>query len=793
MKRSMLSAAILGALGLGSTYTALAINQTVDLCAGAYDKTLATLPATQVPIPMWGYALGQMQSDGNGGFECVTTPTSPGPRISIDDAYDGLTIHLHNALPRTTSLVIPGTVKGMTPQTFTAPDNSIRVFSFDIDVDSGLSETYHWNNLKPGSYMYHSGTHPQVQVQMGLYGAVTDNVSTNPGFFGGGVAYPGVPFGQDVVLFYSEIDRAIHDSVAAGFHNTGDMLSTIDYAPKHFLIDVDTGFGPITYEFNDLAALKFPPNFNPLVRFFNAGLETHVPTVFEASFDVIAEDAKLYPNVRKQYTVKLPPLKTKDAFMNVTGTFEMGGPPSPFPNPFAWRTFRLTDSAMAVSAPAAFGTGPVVSLAESDEIANGTDNGMVLHIQVAASDDYVEPVLSGDEPKANRDNFDVAEGQAINDIIAQALSNDQNASGATVAILSHPKHGDLIDNGGGNFTYQHNGAEKAADSMMYSITNAAGETSSAGIKIEVIPVNDAPVAHDDTASAKVGQVVEIRPVANDTDADSPGLSVSAVGDSDLGTLEISGQVIIFTASTVGNGSVSYTVDDGKGGTDSANISLTVTEATGGGPYTPPGGGGEGGEGGGGNGGVVPEAEDDRYTVVEGSVLDNTGNTILGVMANDTFGAKVNTSLIEYPEHGTIVMAEDGTFVYTHDGLSEEDDHFKYEIYNETGSAKADVEIKIAPRPDAPHVNNDRAKTKVGESVMIDVLRNDKDRDSALDPTKLVITKQPANGSVEIVTEGYVRYTPNSGFTGKDFFRYRLGDSVTGELSKRSAKVKVRVK
>ena len=34
--------------------------------------------------------------------------------------------------------------------------------------------------MKPGTYLYQSGTHPQVQVQMGLYGGVKNGLSPQP-------------------------------------------------------------------------------------------------------------------------------------------------------------------------------------------------------------------------------------------------------------------------------------------------------------------------------------------------------------------------------------------------------------------------------------------------------------------------------------------------------------------------------------------------------------------------------------------------------------------------------------
>ncbi|MCP4430872.1 MAG: hypothetical protein GY806_07840 [Gammaproteobacteria bacterium] len=685
MKRSMISAAILGTLGLSSAFTTMAAPQTITLCAGVYEKTVATPPA----IPMWGYTLGGMV-DGIDGKECVNKAdlSSPGPRIIVGDNKDGLDITLYNTLPRTTSLVIPGTMKGMKPQYFTAPDGTSRVRSFDHEVDNGQSRTYKWKNLQPGSYMYHSGTNPQVQVQMGLYGAVTDNLATGVG--GAGTAYPGQTFDQEVILFYSEIDRAIHDAVDAGEYNTTDMKSTIDYNPKHNLVEVDA---TSTFEFNDMPAVMFAPVAeNVLVRFFNAGLRIHVPTLYEADFDIIAEDGKQYPNIRKQHTLRLAPLKTKDAMLNVDGLFDLGigGHPD-----VGARRFRLTDSAMAVSNPVAT-AGPVITL-DDGEIANGTDNGMVVNMFVAPPADYVPTLPSGDQPKAVRDNMSVVEGGSISNIMASAKSNDTNASGTTVSILSYPKYGELTNNGGGNFDYQHSGGERTTDSLMYALTNAAGESSSAGIKIEVTAMNDAPVATDDTVSAKVGQLIEIRPLDNDTDADSAELTIDSVGTSALGSLEIAGKVIVFNASAAGSDTVSYTISDPQGADSTADIVIAVAEATEDATYTNSGAATSGRSAGGSTGGVAPEAEDDHYVVQEGAVLDLAGNGILGLLSNDSQGAKVSTSLVEYPQHGMIEVFEDGTFVYTHNGLSQEDDQFQYEIYNDSGSDIAEVSIKISAR------------------------------------------------------------------------------------------------
>ncbi len=787
MKRSMLTTAILGILGLSSTFSVLAANHPVALCAGQFDKPLPTATDPLATVPMWGYALGGATA---GVCNEAASLSSPGPRIVVPDGSTGVEITLTNTLPRATSLVMPGTVKGMLPVFFTGPQGLQRVHSFDEEAATGGGTvTYNWNNLKPGSYMYHSGTNPQVQVQMGLFGALTDD-------FGIGQAYDdvGTAYTQEIVLFYYEIDRAIHEGVVLGEYSTTDMKSTIDYHPKHFFIDASTNGitvppgNPDSLDYNDVLAVTVDPVTDPLVRFYNAGLRTHIPTVFEADFSIIAEDGKLYPKVIEQYTVVLPPLKTTDAFLNVSGVYMTATGSASTDG-----IFRLTDSALAISNPAPVTDGPVIALAAGDEIANGDGNGMVLNFVVEPPESYVAPTLSANHPKAVKDTMGVVEGESIAGIMSEAMGNDVIPESATItgSILTYPRHGDLNDDGSGDYTYQHDGSESSQDSIVYAITNAEGEQSIAGIIINVSTVNDAPVANNDTVSVKAGSKVEIRALNNDTDVDSPSLSIQSVGASSLGVLEAMGQVIVFDAGqTTGTEVVSYVIADSLGETASADLNITVTEATAGtGTYTP----------GGSTGGTTPTptgtppvATAKSYSVTEGSAL-TVDIAMLGVTGG-AMGVTVSTGLLEYPEHGEVIMNEDGTFVYTHTGDDEEADHFMFEIYNDYGTSSAVATINIIPKMDPPRVNNDRAKTSAGTPVRIDLLRNDKDNDSGLNPGGISITQQPENGTVDIImATGEVRYTPKDGFTGNDFFRYRLADLISGELSTRAAKVKIRVK
>jgi hypothetical protein len=279
-----------------------------------------TPPGGGAPIAMWGYASCAAN------FTSCGTPTAPGPALEVPAADPGLTVHLQNTLPEPTSLVIPGQVTAMTP-VWAEPDGSgaysgsrppgnltARVRSFTHEAAPGGSAVYDWPTLQPGTYLYESGTHPQVQVQMGLYGAVTKDAaaatSTTPA-----EAYPGVPYAQAVTLLYSEVDPVLHQAVASGTYGTpAGPTSTFDYNPRYFLVNGEP------YQAGAPPAATVAGGTRTLLRFLNAGLRTHVPMALGQHLELIAEDGKPYPwpdHPRRQATIQLAAAKTTDAILAV--------------------------------------------------------------------------------------------------------------------------------------------------------------------------------------------------------------------------------------------------------------------------------------------------------------------------------------------------------------------------------------------------------------------------------------------------------------------------------------------
>lgn len=278
-------------------------------------ETTKTMPGGGPAISMWGYVL----CDNLGQPLPGQVVQVPGPRLVVPPGEASLTITLFNALPplpvgsagaetRNTSLVIPGLTAAMVP---TWTDNTTgsrtslteRVRSFTREAAPGGSVTYVWTALRPGTFIYESGTHPGVQVQMGLYGAVTMDA-------GPGVAYPGVAYNNEGVLIFSEVDPAIHAAVADGSYGTGAYTSTVNYLPRYFFINGEPFPNTLSVPF---MASALAPGQNILLRFLNPGEETHVPLLPDLTMTIYAQDAYPLPYPRQAYSLMLDAGKTFDA------------------------------------------------------------------------------------------------------------------------------------------------------------------------------------------------------------------------------------------------------------------------------------------------------------------------------------------------------------------------------------------------------------------------------------------------------------------------------------------------
>jgi len=510
---------MLAALAVTAAGNALAAD--VYLKVSAFDKIMPDGSTHR----MWGFAeCTGVDTDGVTLTGCGSA-SAPGPQINATTG-DTLNITVQNTLDVPVSVMVPGQASGGSPATIMDSRSRNRATSLTSEIAALATGMYTIPSLKEGTYLYQSGTVPQLQVPMGLYGAL---VVTGPD-------YPAAV--ADPVILFSEIDpvqNARVDAAATALMAMGpECLSlaeyddptsinyrataypcTIDYKPTHLLVNGGSGFD-LTTQSDGITALAAGDTV--LLRYLNAGQKMHTPSIVGLEQDVIAEDGNLYPGVptrvpRVQSVIMLPPNGTKDAIATLAGAdIKL----SLFDRQPGFRNdSELEDIASAT------GPGP-----EFGGITLGTPAAPVLAAMHVVNDEYSTPedTVLDTENVSNNDTFT---GNVLH----------------TVAVP--PAHGTVSFNGfgvGGSFVYTPDANFSGTDTFQYSVcpsTGGAPATRTCSgpaevglVTINVSYVNDAPIANNDeipvngTGSSIVFTAADI--LANDIDADGDVLQVGTV-------------------------------------------------------------------------------------------------------------------------------------------------------------------------------------------------------------------------------------------------------------------------
>jgi len=174
-------------------------------------------------IYSWGFA-------GDSGVMQV-----PAPTLIVDQNAE-VTVTLTNALPTAAgnvSIVFPG-------QEVTTTDGVAGPLT--AEALPGGTVTYHFTASRPGTFVYQSGTRPDLQVEMGLAGAIIvrpDPLTvTCPGTQVAAYGHPGTCYDREYLFLLSEIDINVHRAVEAQIAGAGPVSVAIEpYTPQYWLIN----------------------------------------------------------------------------------------------------------------------------------------------------------------------------------------------------------------------------------------------------------------------------------------------------------------------------------------------------------------------------------------------------------------------------------------------------------------------------------------------------------------------------------------------------------------------------
>lgn len=134
-------------------------------------------------------------------------------------------------------------------------------------------------------------------------------------------------------------------------------------------------------------------------------------------------------------------------------------------------------------------------------------------------------------------------------------------------------------------TYTSNRKRNGTDSIVYTVTDGQGMTSSGEVTVTLANLN--PVAVNDTISLPVNAIKALAPTSNDSDPGGDKLQITTVSAASHGTtfLLAADGLVNYTpfANYTGPDSFTYTISDGDGGVAVASVDVTVTST----PPAPP--------------------------------------------------------------------------------------------------------------------------------------------------------------------------------------------------------------
>src|SRR5262249_43802681 len=107
-------------------------------------------------------------------------------------------------------------------------------------------------------------------------------------------------------------------------------------------------------------------------------------------------------------------------------------------------------------------------------------------------------------PIANNDAYSTNEDTTLTVGAPGVLGNDTSGGSLTAVRVSGPSHGTLTLNGNGSFTYTPAGNYNGSDSFTYKANDGTLDSNTATVNITVNPVNDAPVAVNDSYTTNEG-------------------------------------------------------------------------------------------------------------------------------------------------------------------------------------------------------------------------------------------------------------------------------------------------
>ncbi|MBI2513200.1 MAG: tandem-95 repeat protein, partial [Opitutae bacterium] len=268
-------------------------------------------------------------------------------------------------------------------------------------------------------------------------------------------------------------------------------------------------------------------------------------------------------------------------------------------------------------------------------------------------------------------------------------------------------------------------------------------TDSAGVRITVAVINDAP-----TATPQDAATLEDTPLAltlSGADPENDALTFVVTADPQHGTLSGTPPALVYTphADFAGADSFSFTASDGALTSAPATISITVT------PVNDP-----------------PRATPLALTLAEDTVAP------VPLAGSDVEGAPLAFLVLSQPTHG-VLSGTAPDLNYTPAANYHGPDSFTYAVSDgELTSASATVALDVTPVNDAPSADAASLTVHAGATLNLTLTASDVDGDALA----FNVTQPPQHGALSGTPPNLV-YTPVAGYSGADSIAFTASDSL----------------
>ena len=260
---------------------------------------------------MWGFGL-------NGG-----TMQYVGPTLEVNEG-DTVIVNLTNNLSAATSIVFPGQTG------VTATGDAAGLLTREANPGGGTAQ-YSFVADHPGTYLYHSGTNPELQIEMGLVGALIVRPASQP--VGEHWAYndAGSAYDYEFLFLLTEMDPRVHELMQQG---RDDLIDLTNYWPVQWFINgrcaPDTMM-PANTPLLPTQPYNCTPRLHPgdkiLMRFLSGSRDYHPFHTHGNNFWLIAQDGRLLSSgpgagadlAVSNFTQTVAPGGTYDAIFTWTG------------------------------------------------------------------------------------------------------------------------------------------------------------------------------------------------------------------------------------------------------------------------------------------------------------------------------------------------------------------------------------------------------------------------------------------------------------------------------------------